>query len=60
MSSGNIRIVLSQITHYRFMALFGARGSGNIRGHILFTIEQDKDENWMISKYTAPFSELLK
>ncbi|MCX6584921.1 MAG: hypothetical protein NT166_32515 [Candidatus Aminicenantes bacterium] len=31
-----------------------------ISGDALFAIEQDKDENWMISKYTAPFTELLK
>ena len=31
-----------------------------ISGDALFTIEQDKDENWMISKYTIPFAELLK
>ncbi|MCX6584922.1 MAG: 6-bladed beta-propeller [Candidatus Aminicenantes bacterium] len=36
------------------------QGAVEISGDALFTIEQDKDENWMISKYRAPLAELLK
>lgn len=31
-----------------------------IFGDALFAIEKDKDENWMISKYKIPFTELMK
>lgn len=31
-----------------------------ISGDALFALEQDKDENWLISKYKIPFSDFLK
>ncbi len=36
------------------------QGKVEIAGDALFVIDKDKNENWMISKYTAPLAELLK
>ncbi len=36
------------------------QGKVEISGDALFVIEQDKDENWMISKYKIPFTDFLK
>jgi hypothetical protein len=36
------------------------QGKVTICGDSLFAIEQDKDENWLISKYKIPFTDIIK